>query len=239
MLQLKNLTLFHKTNKTQVKEICSNISLQLPAKSVWMICGKNGSGKSTLLHTIAGLHPYFSGEIIIYRQAVQQTNPKLVSMVFSQAPAIPLFTVEDTLKTNFATQISSWNYITNNYPEEKVDELLHQFHLYELKNRYFDSLSDGEKQKIMIARSLLTQPKVLLLDEPLAFLDYPSRIELLQMLRRISQEKEMTIAFSTHDIEISLPFASTVSIINKLGFVQHFQNEGEIRNLEAKQLFEL
>ena len=88
-----------------------------------------------------------------------------------------------------------------------VDESIQLVGIESLRNRQVQSLSDGERQKVMIAKALAQQTPVIYLDEPTAFLDYPSKVELLQLLRRLAHEEQKTIFLSTHDVEISLQLA--------------------------------
>ena len=96
-----------------------------------------------------------------------------------------------------------------------VDEAIDMVGVGELSRRPVHTLSDGERQKVMIAKALAQQTPVIFLDEPTAFLDYPSKVEVLQLLRRISREAEKTIFLSTHDVELALQLADTLWLMSK------------------------
>ena len=98
-----------------------------------------------------------------------------------------------------------------------VDEAISLVGIDSLSGRMVHTLSDGERQKVMIAKALAQQTPVIYLDEPTAFLDYPSKVEVLQLLRRISKEAEKTIFLSTHDVELALQLADTVWLMTREG----------------------
>ncbi|MCC7297420.1 MAG: ATP-binding cassette domain-containing protein, partial [Bacteroidia bacterium] len=108
---------------------------------------------------------------------------------------------------------------------------------FHLASRYFSSLSDGEKQKIMFSRCLAQDTPVILMDEPLAFLDYPSRVAMLNMLKEIAKSMGKIILFSSHDLEISLPFCNQLLILNADASWKWISDPNEIRNLSPKDIF--
>ena len=99
----------------------------------------------------------------------------------------------------------------------------------ELSSRYIDTLSDGERQKVMIAKALAQQTPIIFLDEPTAFLDFPSKVEVMQLLRRLAREMEKTIFMSTHDLELALQVADTIWLMHKDGL-----NVGTAKELAAE-----
>ena len=112
-----------------------------------------------------------------------------------------------------------------------VDESIALVGIEALSLRMVHTLSDGERQKVMIAKALAQQTPVIFLDEPTAFLDYPSKVEMLQLLRRISREAEKTIFLSTHDVELALQLADTIWLMTKSRGVR--REECGVRNEEG------
>ena len=109
-----------------------------------------------------------------------------------------------------------------------MDEAIEMVGVAELTRRPVHTLSDGERQKVMIAKALAQQTPVIFLDEPTAFLDYPSKVEVLQLLRRISREAQKTIFLSTHDVELALQLADTLWLMRKLEESGKRKEEGEM-----------
>ena len=107
-----------------------------------------------------------------------------------------------------------------------VDEAIEMVGITDLIRRPVHTLSDGERQKVMIAKALAQQTPVIFLDEPTAFLDYPSKVEVLQLLRRISREAEKTIFLSTHDVELALQLADTIWLMRKQELGDRSQETG-------------
>ena len=108
-----------------------------------------------------------------------------------------------------------------------VDEAIEMVGIGDLSRRPVHTLSDGERQKVMIAKALAQQTPVIFLDEPTAFLDYPRKVEVLQLLRRISREAEKTIFLSTHDVELALQLADMLWVMRKIEEGDRSQETGE------------
>lgn len=221
MLQLNNLTIgFHSS-----KPLVSNVSATFQTGKIILLIGSNGSGKSALLKSIAGLIPTLHGDVFINNQNVANSHPEnrasLVSIMLATPPNIQNFTVEEVVHTGLQRFLRPFQKI-NPIHLQKVNDALEITELNELRHQSFGQLSDGQKQKTMLARCLAQDSKVILLDEPLAFLDFPSRIAFLQTLKNTAQSKDKIILFSSHDLQISADHADeTIGIKNHQFF--HFQ----------------
>ena len=140
---------------------------------------------------------------------------KLIGVVLTEKPDVRNMSVRELVSLGRSPYTGFWG----TYHEEDlriVDEAIEMVGITALTRRPIHTLSDGERQKVMIAKALAQQTPVIFLDEPTAFLDYPSKVEVLQLLRRISREAQKTIFLSTHDVELALQLADTIWLMRKI-----------------------
>jgi len=239
MLRITNLSVGYSKKSGNVFTT-KDLSLSLAPGSVTMIAGKNGSGKSSLMRCLCGLQPAISGEIEINGFFVNTMNAKktaaLVSIMLSTPPSLELITASEVVFGGRQRFLSAFSFNTAQ-EDAAVLSALEQSGSFHLASRYFSSLSDGEKQKIMFSRCLAQDTPVILMDEPLAFLDYPSRLAMLNMLKEIAKSMGKIILFSSHDLEISLPFCNQLLILNADASWKWISDPNEIRNLSPKDIF--
>lgn len=164
------------------------------------LLGRNGSGKSTFLKTLAGLLPPLSGEI---------EGGEKISLVLTQLPQLENTTVRELVATGRLPYSGLFGQL---YEEDwqAVDHAIRLVGLQSLSDRLTSTLSDGERQRVMIARAVAQDTPVMLLDEPSAFLDYPSKRELMDLLRRLAHEEGKAILLSTHDVEQAIDTADLI-----------------------------
>jgi iron complex transport system ATP-binding protein len=173
------------------------------------IKGRNGAGKTTLLKTICGLIPIQTGKITINGETISMLSPqqlaKKVAVVFTQRPVVSGLTVDTVLEMGQLYSPHS--------PSQRSDErqtLAIQFGISHLSQTSIETLSDGEFQKMMIARALLQDTPVILLDEPTAFLDYVAKEEIMQLLKESTHTSKKLILFSSHDLELAGRYADEI-----------------------------
>ena len=150
------------------------------------LLGRNGAGKSTLLRAMMGLEKPQSGEIILQGKKITSLKPEKLARSIS-------FVTKDKVR---------------------VDTAIQQVGMSAYAEKTMDKMSDGECQRIMIARALAQDTPVILLDEPTAFLDLPNRYELCLLLKRLAQEEDKCILFSTHDLDIALSLCDSIMLID-------------------------
>ncbi len=168
--------------------------------------GRNGSGKSTLLRTLAGLQPALSGTFDIGETAVVLTDKlSLENTSVREVVAMGRYPYTSFLGT-----------LT---PEDNriIDEAIEQVSSFKFQASSFNSLSDGEKQRVLIAKALAQQTPVILLDEPTAHLDLPNRILVLRLLRELAHEQGKTILISTHELELALRLSDRILLLSDKG----------------------
>ena len=155
---------------------------------------------------------------------------KLIGVVLTEKPDVRNMSVRELVSLGRSPYTGFWG----TYTDEDlriVDEAIEMVGITDLVRRPVHTLSDGERQKVMIAKALAQQTPVIFLDEPTAFLDYPSKVEVLQLLRRISREAEKTIFLSTHDVELALQLADTIWLMTKIEEGGTRKEEGEMAKL--------
>ena len=174
------------------------------------LLGRNGVGKSTLLRTLSAFQPALGGDVLLQGKPLSsysdQELSRLIGVVLTEKPHVRNMTVSELVAMGRAPYTGFWGILSKD-DHRIVDESIQQVGIEALTQRQVQSLSDGERQKVMIAKALAQQTPVIYLDEPTAFLDYPSKVELLQLLRRLAHDEQKTIFLSTHDVEISLQLA--------------------------------
>jgi len=198
------------------KPILENISLTAASGEFIALIGKNGSGKSTLLKTISGILKLQKGNIWFNDKQLNKLQvkelPKYVSVVLTDVDMQPL-SVWETVSlgrqrfTNFLDTLAKED-------QEIVENALIQFQLSDLKHRKINTLSDGEKQKVLIARALVQDTPIILLDEPTTHLDLENKVIVLDILKKISEEQNKIVIFSTHDINLVLPKTNKIWLNN-------------------------
>jgi len=200
--------------------LASNLDLQLrPAEMVCLI-GPNGAGKSTLLRTLAGMQSPLQGsvklgEVDLHSLPALDLAKQLAVVLTGRVEAGNLSAY--ALVTLGRHPYTDWRGTLTPHDEEAVQRAMRLTGSDVLASRPIHELSDGERQRVMIARALAQEPNILLLDEPTAFLDLPRRVELLQLLKRLSRETNCAILLSTHDLDLALRIADKLWLLSSQG----------------------
>lgn len=218
-IQLKNLGIGYPT-KHGVRTVAEGIDGTIRSGELTCLLGANGVGKSTLLRTLSAFQPKIKGNVFIEGREISDYSDKklskLIGVVLTEKPDVRNMRVRELVSLGRSPYTGFWG----TYSKEDlriVDEAISLVGIDSLSRRMVHTLSDGERQKVMIAKALAQQTPVIYLDEPTAFLDYPSKVEVLQLLRRISKEAGKTIFLSTHDVELALQLADTVWLMTREG----------------------
>lgn len=206
---LKELSIgYHTKNGTRV--VAEGINAAIQSGELTCLLGANGVGKSTLLRTLSAFQPALFGEIIIRSQEISAYTDKelsrLIGVVLTEKPDIRNMTVRELVALGRSPYTGFWGTL-HEADWQVVDEAINAVRISNLRERMVHTLSDGERQKVMIAKALAQQTPVIFLDEPTAFLDFPSKVEMMQLLRRLAKEEQKTIFLSTHDFELALQVA--------------------------------
>lgn len=232
-IKLRDLGIGYQT-KQGVKTVAEHLNGAIRSGELTCLLGANGVGKSTLLRTLSAFQPKTAGEIIIEgRELDSYTDKELsrrIGVVLTEKPDVRNMSVRELVSLGRSPYTGFWG----TYSKEDlqiVDEAIALVGIEALSQRMVHTLSDGERQKVMIAKALAQQTPVIYLDEPTAFLDYPSKVEVLQLLRRISRSAGKIIFLSTHDVELALQLADTIWLMSRgeemaIGSPQQLAHEG-------------
>ena len=212
MITLKDLTLGYKS-----RTLLSEVSTEFPAGTLTSLIGRNGTGKSTLLRAIAGLNPSYSGEIRLDGHDIRELSPgaraKLLAFVSTQRTRIQSMRCVDAVAAGRAPY-TDWTGRMRREDEEAVMKALDYLGMAGFAQRTLDTMSDGECQRVMIARALAQDTPIILLDEPTSFLDMPGRYDLVELLGRLAREQGKCILFSTHELDIATEMCDEVALID-------------------------
>lgn len=182
------------------------------------LIGANGAGKSTLLRTIAGFQSPLEGTVLLGGDDVRALSPRQraerMAVVLTDRPDVMCTTVWEMVATGRAPFTGFWGRLSGK-DRGIVTRSLRLVGIERMADRTVASLSDGERQKVMIAKALAQQTPVILLDEPTAFLDYPSRVEVMQLLLNIAHKEHKTVLLSTHDLDLALQTADRLWLFEK------------------------
>lgn len=188
-------------------EVFDNINLHIKEGEFVSLLGPSGCGKSTLINIIAGLDKADSGKIFMNNEEVRGTSTERI-MVFQSAALFPWMNVFDNVSFGLKNLCKDKEEI-----KRKVEDVLRKVHLYRFNNHYPHELSGGMKQRVSIARSLVMDPKVLLMDEPFSALDEQTRMLLHNELQQIWIETGKTIVFVTHNIREAVKLSDRVVVM--------------------------
>lgn len=187
--------------------VLREVSVRAAAGRLTLLLGPNGAGKSTLLRSIAGLQHPLAGRVTLGGAALSDLDPRdraaRLAVVLTERFDPGLLRGRDVVELGrFPHRTRTGSFTPKD--RQAVDDALAAVHAAELVDGLLAQMSDGQRQRIMIARALAQAPRLLLLDEPSAFLDAPARIELLAVLRRIARERDIPVVASTHDVEAAV-----------------------------------
>lgn len=214
---VNNLTTGYFSKKGEIV-VTENINAALFPGEVTCLLGPNGSGKSTLLKTLTSFIKPLSGTVSILGKDIRRYSAlelsKAVGVVLTEKPDLNNMTTEELVKLGRSPYTGFWGHMSR---EDKIS-VRNAFDLVginSLKNRMIQTLSDGERQKVMIAKALAQQTPLIFLDEPTAFLDYPSKVEIIQILRKLAIDQNKTVFLSIHDLELALQTADKIWLLDK------------------------
>ena len=192
-------------------QVLKNISLDIEKGQLVTLLGPSGCGKSTLLRCLAGLERVTSGKVWLDGKDITNEEPRKrdIGMVFQQYSLFPNLTVEKNVA--FGLQLKK---MPKNQIDTKVKEMLEIVGLGDKGKSYPSQLSGGQQQRAALARAIVTEPKVLLLDEPLSAIDALLRRNLQVEIRKIQQSLKMTTIFVTHDQEEAMVMSDTIHLFN-------------------------
>ena len=238
MLSTKDLTVGYR-NGNRVTEVLEHLNVSLYAGELVCLLGANGIGKSTLLRTVSGVQPALKGCIEINGRDLTTYSSrelsKLIGIVYTDRTLAGALTVEELVSLGRQPYTGFFGRLDSD-DRKIVSNAIEAVGMTHKSCDYVATLSDGERQKTMIARALAQETPIIILDEPTAFLDVASRIETMQLLRQLAQSQQKAILLSTHDVGLSLPLTDRLWLVTSdssviEGTTEQLIADGTLNNL--------
>lgn len=229
LLTIENLSVGY------TKPICSEINASVKKGELIGLAGRNGSGKSTLIKSLLGLQPIFSGRIQFNQQEISNWNSnqraKEIAVVFSRLEQVPSIPVHELIALG-RLPYRNWLTKLNSDEVKMIDNALNLVGISHLKNRFANELSDGQLQMVMIARALVQDTKLIIMDEPTSHLDIENQFKIFELIYKLTQETSKTFIVASHQIELILQNATQLWWIDEgkfhAGFPEQIAYEQEI-----------
>ncbi len=221
IIEGKNITIGYQNSGIKKSvSVLSNLNFEVYRGEMIGLMGQNGCGKTTILKAICRLNDHLAGDIFILNKNIRHYSSeelaKVVSVVLTDRLDLPNTTVEEVIKNGRYPYTNLWHKL-DKQNQQIIEEAMRLTGTYELRFKNFNQLSDGQKQKTLIAKAIAQDTPIMLMDEPTSFLDISSKIEILDILKNIVIKKKISILFSTHDWDVVLEVANRVWIVGPEG----------------------
>lgn len=188
------------------KSLIKDIEIVLSRGEILSIIGPNGAGKSTVLKSIAGQLKLVGGTVYIGSHNLTEMNSnelaKQMSVVFTQKVMAELKSCKDVVATGRYPYTGRFG-ILSKEDKQVVDEVIELTHITDISYKDFDKVSDGQKQRVMLARAICQEPEIVILDEPVSYLDIKYKLEFLSILQEIRKKRGLTVIMSLHELELA------------------------------------
>ena len=195
------------------KALIHGIEIGVKRGEIVTLVGPNGSGKSTILKTITSQLERISGQALLSAKDIREYSRKelaeQMAVVLTGRLQTELMTCRDVAAMGRYPYTGRLG-ILSERDERKVDEALAQVHAEHLAERSFDAVSDGERQRILLARAICQEPEIIVLDEPTSFLDIRHKLELLSILHRMAREQKITVVMSLHEVDLAMKISDRI-----------------------------
>lgn len=224
------------------KEVVSGVDLEALKGQFICLLGPNGAGKSTVLRCLAGLLAPLRGAVYLKGQELRTLRPaelaKSMAVVLTERLSVGLLTAFEVAAMGRYPYTDFWGHLSDRDREIALTAL-RLVNAEHLAHRYFTELSDGEKQKVMLARALAQEPELIILDEPTTHLDVKHRLEVLAILRRLTREKGITVILSLHEVDLALKVCETAILVKDGQILACGPPEEILKEETVKQLYDI
>ncbi|CAI8168392.1 MAG: putative siderophore transport system ATP-binding protein YusV [Polaribacter sp. SA4-10] len=242
ILVIDNLTVGYQ-EKNKIKIIANNISLNIKRGSFVAIIGKNGIGKSTLLKTISKVLKQLNGSITINGKNINEYSyrelAKTISLVLTERLPESQLTVLELIALGRQPH-TNWIDTLSKIDIEKIEWAIKETNLEKLRDNRIDELSDGQLQRVLIARALAQDTEIIILDEPTAHLDMHQTIKIFELLKKLTHKTEKTIIISSHEINLAIKTCDQLTILSKnkiySGTISTLMVENAFENLFSSEI---
>ncbi|MBN2350418.1 MAG: ABC transporter ATP-binding protein [Bacteroidales bacterium] len=218
ILTCSDLTIGYKLSSGFTQQILTGINLAARKGEMIVLVGKNGSGKSTLLRTFAMLQPALGGSVMVQGKNINSYAKsewaRMLSYVSTEIVRVQNLRARELVALG-RYPYTGWMGKLTEHDEDIVEEALTQVNAQYLSGKDITKISDGERQRVMIARAIAQDTPIILLDEPTAFLDLPNRYEIMRLLHRLAGDSGKTVLISSHDLSLALQVADKIWLIEE------------------------
>jgi len=223
LLQTKNLSIGYHSKKAQ-NSIASNINLSLEKGKLIALIGANGIGKSTLLRTITGIQKPISGTVLLHKKSILEYNSmqmaQQLSIVLTEKLPPSNLTVFELVALG-RQPYTNWVGTLTPTDLAKINEALELTQIDHLASKKHFEISDGQLQKVLIARAIAQDTPLIVLDEPTTHLDLLHKVSLFKLLKKLASETQKCILFSTHDIDLAIQLSDEIIVMNNGKVIQN------------------
>lgn len=236
ILQTADLSIGYRTNKAPEKIIQNNINIQLKRGVLTALLGINGIGKSTLLRALYSGKHILHGKVLLENKNISEYSQselaKHISIVLTEKIPYSDLSVSELLKigrtpyTNWKTHLTSEDWFW-------IDKAIVLTHIQNLINNKISQLSDGQLQRVLIARAIVQNTPVIILDEPTNHLDLHHKVVLFKLLKKLTEEENKAILFSSHDMDLSLQLSDEIIVLKP-----NFNGQGSTEFLISQGVFD-
>lgn len=240
LLSAHDLQIGFQSSRGNRKVLASGLNLELGSGEFVCLAGPNGVGKSTLLRTLTRLQPALGGEVHLKGRPLRDYNNKelagLVSVVLTEHVQVNVMRVRELVGLGRFPHTGLFD-SRSQEDDLAIEKALALTGVSLLADRFVQELSDGERQRVMIARALAQEPLLLVLDEPTAFLDLPGRISIMHLLRDLAHEHQQAVLTSTHDLDLVMRTADRIWLMNREGQLAQGSPEDLVLNGQFGHIF--
>ncbi len=223
LLIANDLSIGYSSHRREEEPLHRHLSFRLHAGELTCLLGANGAGKSTLLRTLSASQPPLSGELLLMNRPIgsysERERSRTIGVVLTDRMQAGALTVYELVSLGRQPHTGFFGRLRHR-DIDLIFQAMHDVGISHKSQTHIADLSDGERQKAIIAKALVQECPLILLDEPTAFLDVVSRIEIMSLLRRLAAEQQKAILLSTHDIEQALVLADKLWLLSRINGMQ-------------------
>ena len=241
-IRLRNLSIGY-PDKHNTKRVAEHLNASIHSGELTCLLGTNGVGKSTLLRTLSAFQPPLGGTIDLLDRPLSTYDDRqlatVIGVVLTEKSDIRNMTVEELVGLGRSPYTGFWGTLKEG-DRKIVHEAIARVRIEPLTQRMVHTLSDGERQKVMIAKALAQETPIIFLDEPTAFLDFPSKVEVMQLLHNLTHTLQKTVFMSTHDLELALQIADKIWLMDRtngiaIGTPEDLSLEGKLSSFFSRK----
>ena len=230
-------------DKHNTKRVAEHLNASIHSGELTCLLGTNGVGKSTLLRTLSASQPPLGGTIDLLDRPLSTYDDRklatVIGVVLTEKSDIRNMTVEELVGLGRSPYTGFWGTLKEG-DRKIVHEAIARVRIEPLTQRMVHTLSDGERQKVMIAKALAQETPIIFLDEPTAFLDFPSKVEVMQLLHNLTHTLQKTVFMSTHDLELALQIADKIWLMDRtngiaIGTPEDLSLEGKLSSFFSRK----